>query len=266
MTHFHHILYSADDGISRITLNRPMKLNSLDDETMHELHAAMSLVERDTKSRVLLLTGAGRAFCAGQDLSDPALESTNGKAADLGDLVERHFKPFVMRLHNLRVPTVAAVNGPAAGAGASIALACDLVVAARSAYFLQAFSKIGLSPDTGSTWLLARTVGTARARGLAMLAKKLSAQQAEDWGMIWQSVEDDKFNDTVEKLVDELARMPTKALVRTRHLIQSAVSNTLEQQLSLEAIVVREMGFSEDFAEGRRAFLQKQSAQFKGNE
>jgi len=173
MTHFHHILYSADDGISRITLNRPMKLNSLDDETMHELHAAMSLVERDTKSRVLLLTGAGRAFCAGQDLSDPALESTNGKAADLGDLVERHFKPFVMRLHNLRVPTVAAVNGPAAGAGASIALACDLVVAARSAYFLQAFSKIGLSPDTGSTWLLARTVGTARARGLAMLAKKI---------------------------------------------------------------------------------------------
>jgi len=262
---FNQILFSADAGIARITLNRPGKLNSLDDETMHELHAAMSMVESDKQARVLVLTGVGRAFCAGQDLADPAVQPVNGKPADLGDLVERHFKPFVMRLQHVRVPTVAAVNGLAAGAGASIALACDLVVAARSAYFLQAFSKIGLSPDTGSTWLLARTVGTARARGLAMLASKLSAQQAEEWGMIWQSVEDDKFSETIETLANELVRMPTKALVRTRHLIDSAVNNTLDQQLSLEAIVVREMGFSADFAEGRNAFLEKRVARFTGD-
>jgi 2-(1,2-epoxy-1,2-dihydrophenyl)acetyl-CoA isomerase len=261
---FNHILYSSDSGIARITLNRPTKLNSLDDETMHELDAAMSRVEGDKQVRVLILTGSGRAFCAGQDLADPKVLPVNGKPADLGDLVERHFKPFVMRLQNLRVPTVAAVNGLAAGAGASIALACDLVVATHSAYFLQAFSKIGLTPDTGSTWLLARTVSTARARGLAMLAKKLSAQEAEAWGMIWQSVEDDKFSENVESLAAELAQMPTKALVRTRHLIQSAVGNTLEQQLSLEAVVVREMGFSADFEEGRNAFLEKRPATFKG--
>lgn len=262
--HFNQIQFSADSGVARITLNRPEKLNSLDDETMRELHAAMSLVEADKQLRVLVLTGTGRAFCAGQDLADPAIQPISGRAADLGDLVERHFKPFVMRLQNLRVPTVAAVNGLAAGAGASIAMACDLVVAVRSAYFLQAFSKIGLSPDTGSTWLLARTVGAARARGLAMLAKKLTADQAQEWGMIWQSVEDHKFTEEIEALVGELAQMPTKALVRTRYLIESAVSNTLEQQLSLEAVAVREMGFSKDFAEGRNAFLEKRAARFTG--
>ena len=224
----------------------------------------MSLVEGDKQVRVLILSGTGRAFCAGQDLADPMVQPVNGKPADLGDLIERHFKPFVMRLQNLHVPTVAAVNGLAAGAGASFALACDLVIATRSAYFLQAFAKIGLSPDTGSTCLLAHTVGTARARGLTMLAPKLSAKQAEDWGMIWQSVEDEKFSETVESLASAIAQMPTKALVRTRHLIHSAVGNTLEQQLSLEAVVVREMGFSADFDEVRNAFLEKRPARFKG--
>jgi 2-(1,2-epoxy-1,2-dihydrophenyl)acetyl-CoA isomerase len=261
---FNNILYSTELGVARITLNRPNKLNSLDDETMHELHAAVSLVEGDKQVRVLVLGGTGRAFCAGQDLADPAMQAVNGKLPDIGDLVERHFKPLVMRLQNLCVPTVAAVHGLAAGGGASIALACDLVVAARSAYFLQAFSKIGLTPDTGSTWFLTRFVGTARARGLAMLAQKLSAQQAEEWGLIWQSVEDEKFGETVNTLATELAQMPTKALVRTRQLIQAAGSHTLEQQLSMEAGFIREMGWSADYQEGLNAFVAKRPARFTG--
>lgn len=261
---FNNILYSTESGVARITLNRPKKLNSLDDETMRELHAAVSKVEDDKQVRVLVLAGSGRAFCAGQDLDDPAMQTVNGKLPDIGDLVERHFKPLVMRLQNLRVPIVAAVNGLAAGSGASIALACDLVVAARSAYFLQAFSKIGLTPDTGSTWFLTCFVGMARARALAMLAQKLSAQQAEEWGMIWQSVEDEKFGETIDALATELAQMPTKALVRTRQLMQAAGSHTLEQQLSMEAGFIREMGWSADYQEGVSAFVAKRPARFTG--
>lgn len=259
---FNNILYSVESGVARITLNRPSKLNSLDDETMHELHAAVSQVDADKLVRVLVLAGTGRAFCAGQDLADPVMQTVDGKLPDIGDLVERHFKPLVMRLQNLRVPTVAAVNGLAAGGGASIALACDLVVAARSAYFLQAFSKIGLTPDTGSTWFLTRFIGTARARGLAMLAHKLPAQQAADWGLIWQSVEDEKFNETVDALSSELAQMPTKTLVRTRQLMQAASSHTLEQQLSMEAGFIREMGWSSDYQEGLSAFVEKRPPRF----
>lgn len=261
---FNNILYSVESGVARITLNRPSKLNSLDDETMHELHAAVSQVDADKLVRVLVLAGTGRAFCAGQDLADPVMQTVDGKLPDIGDLVERHFKPLVMRLQNLRVPTVAAVNGLAAGGGASIALACDLVVAARSAYFLQAFSRIGLTPDTGSTWFLTRFIGTARARGLAMLAHKLPAQQAADWGLIWQSVEDEKFNETVDALSSELAQMPTKALVRTRQLMQAASSHTLEQQLSMEAGFIREMGWSSDYQEGLSAFVEKRPPRFSG--
>jgi len=261
---FKNLLYTVDSGVVRITLNRPTKLNSLDDETMRELHAAVSLVEEDPQVRVLVLGGAGRAFCAGQDLADPVMQTVDGKPPDIGDLVERHFKPLVMRLQNLRVPTVAAVHGLAAGGGASIALACDLVVAAHSAYFLQAFSKIGLTPDTGSTWFLSRTVGTVRARGLAMLAQKLPAQQAQEWGLIWQAVEDEKFGATIDALAAELAQMPTKALVRTRQLIQAAGSHTLEQQLSLEAVFIREMGKSADYQEGLSAFVAKRLPKFEG--
>lgn len=261
---FNNIIYSVESGIARITLNRPSKLNSLDEKTMRELHEAVSLVEEDKTVRVLVLGGTGKAFCAGQDLADPAMQMVDGKLPDIGDLVERHFKPLVMRLQNLRVPTVAAVHGVAAGGGASIALACDLVVAAHSAYFLQAFSKIGLTPDTGSTWFLTRFVGTARARGLAMLAHKLPAQQAADWGLIWQAVEDEKFSQTINALASELAQMPTKALVRTRQLMQAASSHTLEQQLSMEAGFIREMGWSADYQEGLNAFVEKRPAQFSG--
>lgn len=261
---FKNILYSVEAGIARITLDRPSSLNSLDDETMHELHAALSLVNQDKQVRALILTGSGRAFCAGQDLTDPAMQFLDDKPPDIGDLVERHFKPLVLSLQNLRVPTVAAVNGLAAGGGASIALACDLVVAAHSAYFLQAFSKIGLTPDTGSTWFLPRFVGIARARGLAMLADKLTAQQAEAWGLIWQAVEDGDFKETVTALATKLAGMPTTALVRTRQLMQASGSHSLEQQLSMEAGVIREMGWRADYREGVTAFTEKRSAVFTG--
>jgi 2-(1,2-epoxy-1,2-dihydrophenyl)acetyl-CoA isomerase len=262
---FNNILYSVESGVACITLNRPSKLNSLDDETMRELHAAVSQVEADRSVRVLVLAGSGRAFCAGQDLADPVMQTVDGKLPDIGDLVERHFKPLVMKLQNLRVPTMAAVNGLAAGGGASIALACDFVVAARSAYFLQAFSRIGLTPDTGSTWFLTRSVGTARARGLSMLARKLPARQAEEWGLIWQSVEDEQFSETIDALAAELAQMPTKALVRTRQLVQAAGSHTLEQQLSMEAGFIREMGWSNDYREGLSAFVEKRPARFSGD-
>jgi len=261
---FRNIVFTADNGVARITLNRPGKLNSLDEETMIELHAAMSQVESDRQLRVLVLGGSGRAFCAGQDLTDPAMQAVDGKLPDIGNLVERYFKPLVLRLQNLHIPTVAAVNGLAAGAGASIALACDLVLAAKSAYFLQAFSKIGLTPDTGSTWFLTRSVGTARALGLAMLADKLPADTAAEWGLIWQAVEDEVFAGTVDALACQLAGMPTKALVRTRQLMHAAPGHTLEQQLSMEAGFIREMGWSSDYEEGRDAFAAKRSPRFTG--
>ena len=261
---FKNVLFAVENGIARITLNRPSKLNSLDEETMVEIHEAMAKVEADAQVRVLVHGGCGRAFCAGQDLADPAMQAVDGKLPDIGNLVERYFKPLVLRLQGLRVPTVAAVHGLAAGGGASIALACDLVVAAKSAYFLQAFSKIGLTPDTGSTWFLTRFVGTARALGLAMLADKLPAAKAAEWGLIWQVVDDAEFASTIESLAAQLAQMPTKALVRTRQLMHASTSHTLEQQLSMEAGFIREMGWSADYREGLRAFVEKRPANFTG--
>jgi len=261
---FKNILFTVDSGAARIVLNRPEKLNSLDAETMVELHEAVSQIEADRQVRVLVLGGTGRAFCAGQDLADPVMQEVDGKLPDIGNLVERYFKPLVMRLQSLQVPTVAAVQGLAAGGGASIALACDLVVAAQSAYFLQAFSKIGLTPDTGSTWFLTRSVGTVRALGLAMLAEKLPAAKAAEWGLIWQVVEDSEFAGTIDTLAAQIAQMPTKALVRTRQLMHAATSHSLEQQLSMEASFIREMGWSADYREGLQAFTQKRTPIFTG--
>lgn len=258
------IRLTVDAGVARIWLNRPDKLNSLDGAAMEELHAALSQIEADRRLRVLVLGGTGRAFCAGQDLSDPAMQAVDGKLPDIGQLVERQFKPLVLRLQNLHVPTIAAVQGLAAGGGASIALACDLVVAARSAYFLQAFSKIGLTPDTGSTWFLTRAVGTARAIGLAMLAEKLPAAKAAEWGLIWQVVDDAEFAAAIDALAAQIARMPTKALVRTRQLMHAATGHTLEQQLSMEVGCIREMGWSADYSEGLRAFEEKRAPNFTG--
>jgi 2-(1,2-epoxy-1,2-dihydrophenyl)acetyl-CoA isomerase len=183
---FENITFTVEAGIARLTLNRPDKLNSFTGEMHAELRTALDAVQADKSIRVLVLTGAGRAFCAGQDLADPDMAKVDGKMPDIGNVVERNYKPLVLRLQNLRVPTIAAVNGIAAGAGASVALACDLVVASKSASFLQAFSKIGLIPDTGGTWFLPQRVGMARAMGLALLADKLPAEKAAEWGLIWE--------------------------------------------------------------------------------
>ena len=259
-----NILFETTDGIARITLNRPDKLNSFTGAMHAELHWALDQIQATANARVLVLTGAGRGFCAGQDLSDPAMQMTDDAMPDIGNVVERHYKPLVLRLQNLRVPTIAAVNGIAAGAGASVALACDLVLAAHSASFLQAFSKIGLSPDTGATWFLPQRVGMARALGLAMLAEKLPAQKAAEWGLIWAAVEDDKFAAAVDALAFQLSTAPTKALVRTRQAMHASVSHTLEQQLSMEAGFMRELGWSPDYAEGVDAFINKRPARFSG--
>jgi len=232
---------------------------------MHtELRAALATVQTDKSIRVLVITGAGRAFCAGQDLADPDM-AMGPMQPDIGNVVEENYKPLILGLQNLRVPTVAMVNGIAAGAGASLALACDLVIAAKSAYFLQAFSKIGLIPDTGGTWFLPQRVGMARAMGLAMLADKLPADKAEQWGLIWQAVDDADLVATVNKLAATLSTMPTKALVRTRTAMHAAPNHTLEQQLSLEGGFMRELGWSADFAEGVAAFMQKRAPKFTGH-
>lgn len=257
------ITLDRQDGIARLTLNRPNKLNSFTEAMHGELRHALDAVQADTDTRVLVLAGAGRAFCAGQDLAD--LDMGPGRPApDIGDVVERNYKPLVLRLQNLRVPTLAAVGGIAAGAGASLALACDLVVASESAYFLQAFSKIGLMPDTGGTWLLPQRVGMARAMGLALLADKLPAAKAADWGLIWECVGDAEFAGRIDTLARQLAAAPTKALVRTRQAMQAAPTHTLEQQLSMEGGFMRELGWSEDCAEGVAAFLEKRPARFTG--
>ena len=261
---FNTLRYEVDAGIARLTLNRPDKLNSFTGEMHAELRSALDQVQDDPAVRVLVITGAGRAFCAGQDLADPAMQTVNGRLPDIGEIVERNYKPLVMRLQALRVPTVAAVNGIAAGAGASLALACDLVVATRAASFLQAFSKIGLIPDTGGTWFLPQRVGMARAMGLALLADKLPAAQAAEWGLIWRCVDDADFVGEIDALARQLAAAPTKALVRTRQAMHAAPGHTLEQQLSFEGGFMRELGWSRDYAEGVQAFMEKRPPQFTG--
>jgi len=261
---YQNILFEAQNGMARLTLNRPDKLNSFTGAMHTELRAALATVQTDKSIRVLVITGAGRAFCAGQDLADPDM-AMGPMQPDIGNVVEENYKPLILGLQNLRVPTVAMVNGIAAGAGASLALACDLVIAAKSAYFLQAFSKIGLIPDTGGTWFLPQRVGMARAMGLAMLADKLPAEKAEQWGLIWQAVDDGELAATVDKLAAQLAAMPTKALVRTRAAMHAAPNHTLEQQLSQEGGFMRELGWSADFAEGVAAFKEKRAPKFTGN-
>ena len=260
---FETIAFTVEAGIARLTLNRPDRLNSFTDRMHEEVREALTRVETDPAIRVLVLTGAGRGFCAGQDLNDRSM-SAGDAAPDMGASVEKNYKPLVLRLQNLRVPTVCAVNGVAAGAGASLALACDVVVAGRSASFLQAFSKIGLIPDTGGTWFLPQRVGMARAMGLALLADKLPAAKAAEWGLIWQCVADADFAATVDQTAATLAAAPTKALVRTRQAMQAAPTHTLEQQLSMEAGFMRELGWSADYAEGVSAFREKRAPNFSG--
>lgn len=261
---FENILFEVTDGIARLTLNRPDKLNSFTEDMHAELRVALDSIQDDPAIRVLVLSGAGRAFSAGQDLADRAMQMVDGKMPDIGNVVEKNYKQLVLRLQNLRVPTIAAVNGIAAGAGASVALACDLVIAAKSASFLQAFSKIGLIPDTGGTWFLPQRVGMARAMGLALLAEKLPAEKAAEWGLIWECVEDAAFADRIDTLAKQLSTAPTKALVRTRQAMHAAPGHTLEQQLSFEGAMMRELGWSPDYAEGVKAFMEKRAPNFTG--
>ncbi|MBS0390749.1 MAG: 2-(1,2-epoxy-1,2-dihydrophenyl)acetyl-CoA isomerase [Proteobacteria bacterium] len=261
---FNDILFSVEAGVARLTLNRPDKLNSFTGAMHSEVRTALDRIQGDTSIRVLVLSGAGRGFCAGQDLADPQMAALDGRMPDIGNVVENHYKPLILRLQNLRVPTIAAVNGTAAGAGCSIALACDLAVASDKASFLQAFSRIGLVPDTGGTWFLPQRVGMARAMGLALLADKLPAAKAAEWGLIWECVPDAEFIARIDALAAQLASMPTKALVRTRQAMHAAPTHTLEQQLSMEGGFMRELGWSHDYAEGVRAFMEKRAPHFTG--
>ena len=256
------ILYDVTGGIARLTLNRPERLNSFNAAMHAELREALARVAGDG-ARVLVLTGAGRGFSAGQDLGERQ-GLPDGARADLGASIERNYKPLVLALARLPVPTIAAVNGVAAGAGASIALACDLVVAAKSAAFIQAFSRLGLVPDSGATWFLPRLVGSARALGLAMLAERLPAEQAAAWGLIWRCVDDAEFPSAVDRLAAELAAAPTRGLVRTREAMRAAATATLAEQLDLERDLQRELGYTDDYAEGVAAFAEKRAPRFAG--
>ncbi len=259
---FQCILFSLDAGIARITLNRPDRLNSFNIDMHLELREALART-REGGARVLLLTGAGRGFCAGQDLSERNV-APDAEPVDLGHTIETWYRPLILGLRALEMPVVCAVNGVAAGAGASIALASDFVLAARSASFIQAFGKLGLVPDAGGTWALPRLVGNARAMGLAMLGEKLSAEQAESWGLIWKCVDDDKLAAEAEKLAVHFSTAPTRGLARTKQAIYASGGNTLEQQLDLERDYQRELGFGADYREGVAAFMEKRPARFTG--
>ncbi|HEY0413850.1 MAG TPA: 2-(1,2-epoxy-1,2-dihydrophenyl)acetyl-CoA isomerase PaaG [Allosphingosinicella sp.] len=253
------ILFTYEAGIARLTLNRPDRLNSFTVRMHEEVADALSNLEG---ARVLVVTGAGRGFCAGQDLGDRAVAP--GEAVDLGHSVESYYNPLIRRITALPFPVIARVNGVAAGAGANIALACDIVVAARSARFIQSFASIGLIPDSGGTWVLPRLVGQARALGLALTAEPLPAEKAAEWGLIWKAVEDEALDAEVDALAEKFAAAPTRGLARIKKMIRESWGHSLDEELDLQRDAMRELGFGEDYREGVAAFMAKRTPNFTG--
>ena len=258
-----HIQAEQRDGVLKLTLDRPDVLNSFNARMAEELSAALDRAARDNAIRAVLLTGIGRAFCAGQDLAE-VMPETDGPATDLGDVVARQYNPIVRAIRLTEKPFVCAVNGVAAGAGANIAFACDLVIAAEGATFVQSFSKIGLVPDSGGTYVLPRLVGLQRATWLAMLGEKIDANRAKEWGMIYDVVPAATLADTTFDLARRLAAMPTRALGLIKRGFNASATNDLEAQLALEVELQREAGRTEDYAEGVRAFVEKRKPRFRG--
>jgi len=251
--------FKADGPVARITLNRPDRLNSFTAQMHGELRDALANLG---EARVVVLTGAGRGFCAGQDLNDRAVAP--GEAVDLGETVNECWNPLIRTLTSLPQPVIARVNGVAAGAGANIALACDIVVAGRSAKFIQSFSAIGLIPDSGGTWVLPRLVGQARALGLALTGEPLLAEQAADWGLIWKCVRDDALDSEVDAIANKLASLPPLGLAAIKEMVRTSWQYSLDEELERQAGAMRRLGFTEDYREGVAAFLEKRSPKFVG--
>jgi 2-(1,2-epoxy-1,2-dihydrophenyl)acetyl-CoA isomerase len=260
---FETIVYEASEGAARITLSRPDRLNAFTVQMHRELGEALGRAEQDEQVRAVLLTGAGRGFCAGQDLADRAV-APGSEPVDLGDSVDRYYAPLIRRLASLPKPIVCAVNGVAAGAGANIALACDIVIAAKSAKFIQSFANIGLIPDSGGTWVLPRLVGQARALGLALTGEPLPAERAEQWGLIWKVVDDEQLMAEATALATRFAHGPTRGLAETKRLIRQSWLHALDAELDLERDAMRELGRSADYQEGVAAFMAKRPPVFAG--
>jgi 2-(1,2-epoxy-1,2-dihydrophenyl)acetyl-CoA isomerase len=256
------VIVATHGPVRTLTLNRPAALNSFTAAMHAQLLPALNAAADDAAIRAVVITGAGRGFCAGQDLNDGGMVGSSSDI-DVGAVIERHYRPLATRLRTMPVPVIAMVNGVAAGAGANMALCCDVVVAARSASFIQAFSKIGLVPDCGGTWLLPRLVGRARALGLAMTGDKLPAEEAERMGLIWRCVDDAALAETVQALALRLSTMPSKALAETRRVIDAALPMDFSDALTQEANTQRELGRGHDFAEGVAAFFAKRAPVFK---
>jgi 2-(1,2-epoxy-1,2-dihydrophenyl)acetyl-CoA isomerase len=258
---YKNIILEFDGDVAKVTLNRPDKLNSFTTAMHQELRDGLDKIEAKT-TRAMIITGAGRGFCAGQDLGDRAFEIDDD--FDAGDSIEQNYNPLVRRLHDLPFPVIAAVNGVAAGAGANIALACDIVLAARSAQFIQAFAKIGLIPDAGGTWSLLKKVGLARAKGLAMLAEPLSAEKAEDWGLIWKVVDDEQLSKTAGDMANYFASQPTQAFANIKKAMHAAAGNDMSAQLEVERELQSASSRTSDFREGVSAFMDKRKPVFRG--
>lgn len=254
------LLSHQEDHVLYLTLNRPDKFNAVNQQLAYELQTALAQAEENDDIRAIYITGEGKAFCAGQDLG----EVVDPNGPELKDIVAKHYNPIVEKIRSIEKPIIAAVNGVAAGAGANIALACDIVIADEQASFIQAFSKIGLIPDSGGTWTLPRLIGFQRASALMMLGDKISAQEAQSMGMIYKCVTSDEFKEFSHKIAIKLANMPTKGLGLTKRALNESFSNNMSEQLALEGVLQTEAGTTYDYNEGVAAFLEKRKPAFKG--